>query len=98
MEREIIWLDKAVDSYFNILNYIETYFGNLVAEKFIFHVNETLNLIIDYPLLGKAEFESSKVRGVIIEKKTTLYYKLENNKVILLKFFDHRQHPSKKLN
>ncbi len=46
MEREIIWLDKAVDSYFNILNYIETYFGNLVADKFIFHVNETLNLLI----------------------------------------------------
>jgi hypothetical protein len=53
MEREIIWLDKAVDRCFNILNYIESYLGDLVADKFIFHVNEIINLLIDYQLFRK---------------------------------------------
>lgn len=97
MAKEIIWSDKAISSYFDILNYIESSFGIISAEKFISQVEETIDTIIDFPLLGKPEFKNSQIRGIIIAGKTTLYYNLEKESIQLMKFFDHRQHPDKRL-
>ena len=48
------------------------------------------------PEMGTVEHFEKRIRGMVITKHNTLFYRIEEDKLILLTFFDNRQHPSKK--
>jgi len=48
------------------------------------------------PEMGSIEHYEKQIRGVVITKHNTLFYRIEDQKLILLSFFDNRQHPNKK--
>ena len=97
MAKKIIWSRKAENSFFKIASYIEFKFGLQASDFFIQKVYLALKLISNYPNLGKQLNETSVVRGLIIEGKTTVYCSNSEEGIRLLNFFDHRLNPQKKL-
>ena len=73
---KVIWTRFSEISLFDIVNYIENYFGSIVAEKQYFKVIETVDNIELNPELFPVFQKSTETRKAVINKKTILYYKV----------------------
>lgn len=96
MALEIKWSKKADRSFDAIIDYLEGEFGEMTTSKFVRKVHEFLGLLSEFPELGTEEYQELNIRGIVIVKQITLFYKVRNQKIILLNFYDNRQRPKKK--
>lgn len=94
---KIEWSCEAISSLEEILNYIESKFGYIIAAQYYNNVESTLLQIQNFPYLGKKCSNKVELRSIVINKRTTLYYSLTENKIQLLEFFDNRQDPEKSI-
>jgi len=59
-------------------------------------VYDFLDILIEFQEIGSLEHVERNIRGFVIVKQITLFYKIKDDKIILLNFFDNRQHPKRK--
>ena len=96
MALEIQWSKKADRNFDSILDYIKGEFGENTTSKFVRKVHDFLELLSEFPELGTEENKELNIRGFVIVKQITLFYKIRNQNIILLNFYDNRQKPKKK--
>jgi plasmid stabilization system protein ParE len=96
MVKTIVWNRRASDSFNSIIEYLQYKWGDRVTKNFVKHTYQIIELLAEYPEMGSIENYEKQVRGFVITKHNTLFYRVENEKLILLKFFDNRQNPQKK--
>jgi plasmid stabilization system protein ParE len=78
------------------LEYIELKFGSTARLSFIAKTKDFTRLLNEFPEIGTLEIPEKKIRGFQITKQTRVFYRLKNDQIILLTFFDSRQDPQKK--
>lgn len=93
---QVVWNKRAEKQFSTIQNYLTEEFGDKVAEEFTSRVFDFLDLLADFPDLGSIENKEKNIRGFLLHKYTTLFYKCEGDKIYLLSLFDNRQDPGKK--
>lgn len=76
--------------------YIRQDFGEIVAEVFKQKVADLFKLLKNFPEIGSIEIASKQIEGFQLTKQTTIFYRVKDQKIIILTFFDVRQHPEKK--
>lgn len=86
----VIWSRTSELSLDEILNYIVNEFGNLIAENYYFDVIQTVDGIEIQPEMFPVYQQNTQTRKAVINKKTILYYKIIENNVFLLAFYDTR--------
>lgn len=98
MAKKIIWNTRARNDLVNIIQYLSSEWGDNVTRNFVIHLDNLIDLIAEYPELGKIEEKTNgQVRKIVITKHTTLFYRIEISRVVLLSIFGNRQHPNKKV-
>lgn len=85
--------DKKFDQ---ILNYLQEEWGENIAKAFTRKVYDLLDILSEFPQMGKIQNKEKGIRGFTIIKQVNLFYRISGDRVILLNFFDNRQHPKKK--
>jgi plasmid stabilization system protein ParE len=90
MENEIIWTPSASKNLSDILFYLETEWSVKIAEGFVKELEYKISLIRIYPDIGIQSSKNKLVRRILITKHNALYYLFENQKIILLNFYDTR--------
>ena len=85
---------RAERNFDSIISYIKQEWGEKIAEEFIQKVDDIFKLLKTFPLMG--QIENSDIRGFQLTKHTRILYRLRDNKIIILSFFDVRQNPKKK--
>lgn len=88
---EIIWNKRAGRQFEKIQDYLIGEFGEKMTEEFTNKVFYFLDLLAKYPDLGTVENKDSNIRGFVIHKYTTIFYKTVEDKIYLLSMFDNRQ-------
>ncbi|MBC7400714.1 MAG: type II toxin-antitoxin system RelE/ParE family toxin [Mucilaginibacter sp.] len=96
MVKTIIWNRRASNSFNSIINYLQQEWGDKITRNFVIRTYEIIELLAINPEMGAVENLEKQIRGFVITKHNTLFYRLEEEKLILLNFFDNRQHPQKK--
>ncbi len=96
MALEIKWSRKADKSFDSIISYLKGEFGEITTSKFVRKIHEFLDLLSEFPELGTEENKYLKIRGFVVAEQVTLFYKVRDQKIILLNFYDNRQRPKKK--
>ena len=96
MALTISWSKRADKKFDNILEYLQQEWGETVTSAFVKKVYDFLDIVVDFPEIETLEKPDRNIRGFVIVKQITLYYKVKNNNIILLNFFDNRQNPKKK--
>lgn len=79
-----------------ILMYLEEqHSAELAADVLlkVYKVYETLSL---FPFIGTKEVRSKSIRGFVMSKYLKLFYRVVDQDVIILNFFDTRQNPNRK--
>ena len=96
MALSIKWTKRASHSFHKIVEYIEMEWDGNSAKKFVIKVSRFLESLKSNPEIGKVEVEDKGIRGYVLSKQTTILYRIKEDKIILLNFFDNKQHPKKK--
>jgi plasmid stabilization system protein ParE len=86
---------RAERNFDSIVKYIEQKWGEKTVLAFIQKVDEIFKMLKDYPLMGS--IENKDIRGFQLTRQTRILYRIRENKIIILSFFDVRQNPKKKL-
>ena len=95
MIESVKWTKRAAKSFDKIVEYITNEWSEKVANKFILKVKEFISSLQKQPKTGKIALEEKGIRGFVLSRHTTVY-RIKNNQIILLNFFDNRQNPNKK--
>ena len=89
---KISWTPESRISYFNILDYLKTNWGQKEIQKFIDMTDSIIRLIQINPNM----FKRSEKKGIhigLISKHTSLFYRVTSEEIQLLTFWDNRRDP-----
>lgn len=90
----VIWAPQAKKDFWNNIDYLEAEWSERVALSFIEKVNTTIELLKnDNVLFIKTNFKS--VYKIVITKHISLYYRIENTNLELLRFWNTFQNSEK---
>ena len=93
MSLAIIFTDDAIDILISIVNFIEAGWGVKHGEKILTRTYKILDLISKDPYMYKASSIKEDIRIGIISRQTSFFYKIQENEIIILFFWDNRQQP-----
>ncbi|MES2808418.1 MAG: type II toxin-antitoxin system RelE/ParE family toxin [Bacteroidota bacterium] len=96
MVKTIIWNRRASNNFNSIISYLQGEWGDTVTRNFVRRAYEVIDLLALNPEIGKIEHFEKQIRAFVITKHNTLFYRIDADKLVLLSFFDNRQHPQKK--
>jgi len=89
---QVIWTEKAQNDYFQNIEYVLTKWTESVALNFINEVDSIIELIKTKP----EAFPDSgydQIRRAVIRKQISLFYKVIDNNIYLLRFWNTYQNP-----
>ena len=89
----IIWSDKSVLTYFDILDFILFLWNEKIESNIITVVAKSIIQLEKNPYLGKPY--SKNTRKIILHKNASMFYEYdkENEIITILLFNDNRQNP-----
>lgn len=96
MALEIYWSKQADKKFDKIIEYLESEWGDTVARALVKKVYDFLDVLVEFPEVGSMENPERNIRGFVIVKQLTIFYKISDDKIILLNFFDNRQSSKRK--
>lgn len=90
----VIWAPQAKQDFWNSIDYLEAEWSEKVALNFIEKVNTTIALLKnDNVLFLKTNYKT--VYKIVITKQISLYYRIENTNLELLRFWNTFQDTNK---
>ena len=96
MALDIEWSKRTDNSFDQIINFLNTEWGDQVVKAFVKKTYDFLEILAEFPEIGALQVKESGIRGFTLIKQVIVFYKVKGNSVILLDFFDTRQDPVKK--
>ncbi|MFN5418346.1 MAG: type II toxin-antitoxin system RelE/ParE family toxin [Flavobacteriia bacterium] len=96
MALRIKWNKKAEQSFDRILVYLQDEFGFNTASKFAHNVFKTLDLVAEFPEIGSTIREHKQIKGLVLVKQVSLFYRFDEKQLIVLNLFDNRKKPKEK--
>lgn len=96
MALKIFWTKRASNNFDTILNYIEEEFGESSAKAFALKVHNFVENLQDFPELGSIQNIEQEIRGFVIVKQVTVFYRIYDDHIRILNLFDNRQNQKKK--
>ncbi len=95
MVHQIIFKKRFQNKLENLLIYIEEQFGLLVAKKLAEELDKKLITLQHYPSIGQQSTSHKNVRSILVGNHNRLYYRIEEDKLIVLNMYDTRINPIK---
>ena len=85
---------RAERNFDSIVDYINDKWGEATARQFVQKADKIFKLLKNYPSIGR--IEKGDIRGLLLSPQTKILYRIREEKIIILAFFDLRQDPNKK--
>jgi plasmid stabilization system protein ParE len=89
---EIIWTPQAEKDLEGNIDYLLQAWSEKVAQNFVQNVTQTIKQVSKNPTTFP-RYESSKIRFVLLIPQITLFYEVDDNKIILLRLWNNKQDP-----
>ena len=91
MALKIKWSKYADQSFDQILEYLQTEWGDSVTRAFVRRTYDFLDLLAEFPEIGSLENSGKQIRGFVLIKQVTVFYVRKDDSIILLNFYDNRR-------
>jgi plasmid stabilization system protein ParE len=95
MYKKITWSPLSVNDFEIVLEYLHENWNEQVVMKYITEIESLLSNISKQPNLFPLVNKKLKVRKCVITKHNTLYYRIKENNIEIIRIFDTRQNPKK---
>jgi plasmid stabilization system protein ParE len=91
---QTVWSDDALIDYNQNIDYLLKEWSERVALEFVEDVETTIELIKDFPELYPLT-EYLGVRKALVRKQITLFYRIKDNEIHLIRFWNNYQDPKR---
>ena len=93
---EIVWTGLAIDSLSNIIQYVQSWFGQEIASDVSTKILAFVDSLSTSPCIGKRMRNLSQYGDIrcIIYKQNQIYYRIFENQVEIILVWDGRQDPN----
>jgi len=91
---KVEWTSNAKIELSQILDYIDEKWTERELKNFAVLLEKNISIIVSFPYIFPASSQNSNVRRCVVSKQTSLYYKVEEDRIVILSLFDNRQNPS----
>jgi len=92
MVLKIQWTKRAAQSFDKIVNYIEEHWSLTSARNFVQKTNNLIAQIAENPDMCQ-HIEGKDLKKGVISYQTALYYRVKNDAIHLITFWDNRRDP-----
>jgi len=96
MALTIRWSTRADIKLDQLIIYLETEWGENVVKAFMRKLYDFLEILSEFPEIGSMQYPEKQIRGFALTKQVTIFYRIDNNQIVLLDIFDNRSDPAKK--
>lgn len=93
MALTIRWTPEAIKSLGQIAEYLTENWNARVCKNFMTKTRTKIKLLSIFHRLGKVQNPEKNIRALLIVKQVSLFYRIENDSIILIDFFDNRSKP-----
>ena len=93
MQFNVVFTDEADDKFDSIGNQILERWGEAELFKFRARAYDIVERLSKFPFIFQAVESSVNIRKAVIHKNCSLFYRVSDQNVILLFFWDNRQDP-----
>ncbi len=97
MKFKVSFTPKAEADFEAIIDYIESEFGFNASSNFKKLVLDFATLMETFPEIGSIEVKEKNIKGLVLHRRLKAFYRIKNDRVIILRLFDTRLNPSKGL-
>ncbi|SRR6056297_2114535 len=95
LNKKIIWSPDAKEDLENITDYLMFQWGIEVTAKFLFHTDKIIVQLAKNPKQYPIFSCQKRIRKCVLTKQNTIFYRLKDEKVEIVRIFDTRQNPAK---
>ena len=95
MNYNVYWTTEAEETFNKNITYLEQEWTETVIEGFINKTEEIINTIQANPLLYPVVNKRKGIHKCLIVKQVSLYYRITENRLELLTFWNNYQNPMK---
>jgi plasmid stabilization system protein ParE len=96
MALKIRWTTRADIKLDQLIIYLESEWGESVVKAFMSKLYDFLEILSEFPEIGSMQYPEKRIRGFALTKQVTIFYKIDEDQIILLDIFDNRSDPKKK--
>jgi len=95
MAYQIIVKRRFTNKVEKILAYLEKEWSHKAAAEFLLKIDRRIEQLTQQPFLGAPSSKIKDIRGLLITRHNRMYYKIKDDKVIILAMYDTRMNPEK---
>jgi plasmid stabilization system protein ParE len=92
MKLEIVLTPRARETFLSIVAFIQLKWDDKAAEKFVERTYNVLDTISQQPYIFKV-YQANNVRKGFVTKHTSVIYRVLDDRIEVLFFWDNRQEP-----
>ncbi len=92
---KIIWTPDAVETFKQNVSYLTEEWNDVVVETFIAKTEEVIATISTHPLLYPTTLKGTGIHKCLVVKQISLYYRILDDRIDLLLFWNNYQNPKK---
>jgi plasmid stabilization system protein ParE len=96
MALNIRWTTRADVKLDHLIIYLESEWGKSVVNAFMKKLYDFLEILSEFPEIGSMQYPEKNIRGFSLTKQISIFYKIDENQIILLDLFDNRSDPKRK--
>ncbi|HLP52396.1 MAG TPA: hypothetical protein VK154_16020 [Chitinophagales bacterium] len=92
---KVFWTAEAEESFSQNITYLEENWNEEVIGKFIGKTEEAISTITKHPTLYPIINKQKGIHKCLVVKQIALYYRVHNNRIDLLTFWNTFQNPKR---
>ena len=96
MALKIRWSTRADIKLDQLIIYLQSEWGDIVVQAFMRKLYDFLEILSEFPEIGAMQYPVKRIRGFALTKQVSIFYRVDNDQIVLLDFFDNRSDPEKK--
>ena|ERR1700761_1201284 len=93
MSFEIRFTPEAEETYTLVVSQLRTRWGDRFVIKFENKVSKVFNAVSSTPYIYPTDKQFSSLRKCVLHKNCSLFYKVNNDHILIVYFWDNRQDP-----
>lgn len=90
---KLVWTNEAIAGLEDIIEYIGNKFSEKDISTFIKKLDDQLKFIQSNPKAFPLSAKSPSIRRAIVARLTSIYFLIEEDRIILIAIFDNRKEP-----
>jgi plasmid stabilization system protein ParE len=93
MALKINWSTRADIKLDQLIIYLQSEWGESVVQAFMRKLYDFLEILSEFPEIGSMQYPEKQIRGFALTKQVSIFYRMDEDQIVLLDFFDNRSDP-----